>query len=469
MTCRLGNPRGRAWLKVGLLLAAWSLGRPAHGQDACPQVAGSVEPRLAAVVAHARSGDFLAIRAGLRKAWAGGTDRQEALDAAEVNVGQWSVLSDGLAEDRVCGDGPTAAIGEYRNTLTGAVDRLRVEVSDEAGHPVIAVRITYGVRLLEPPPGLPTDDARVALLDQYLSRLAANDVFSGVVLVAHQGKPIYTRSFGESNKAEHLPISEDTQFNLASMNKLFTAVAIMQLVEAGTLSLDDTLGALLPNEFAGQPSAGIQVKHLLSHTSGFGMYGPTLVFTPPGSAFSYANYGFLALGHVIEARTKMRYEDYLRLRVFGPLGMANTARYDLKELSPYVPWGYYYPIPAVGDRLERIPNKYLHIYTGGPMGGMYSTAPDLLRFASALRTGQLVSLETLERMRAPKPELGAPDYGFGVMLWRAPGVWGHSGRLPGADADLEFYDHEYVGIVLANVDNVNEPVLRMLRALFHRR
>jgi CubicO group peptidase (beta-lactamase class C family) len=134
-----------------------------------------------------------------------------------------------------------------------------------------------------------------------------------------------------------------------------------------------------------------------------------------------------------------------------------------------VPWGYYYPIPAVGDRLERIPNKYLHIYTGGPMGGMYSTAPDLLRFATGLRAGRLVSLETLELMKAPKPELGAPDYGFGIMRWRAPGVWGHSGRLPGADADVEFYDDDYVGIVLANDDNVNEPVLRMLRALFHGR
>jgi CubicO group peptidase (beta-lactamase class C family) len=198
------------------------------------------------------------------------------------------------------------------------------------------------------------------------------------------------------------------------------------------------------------------------------MYGPGLVFETPGSGFSYSNYGYLVLGRIIEAKTKMRYEDYLQLRLFGPLGMADTARYDLKELSPYVPWGYYYPIPAPSDRLERIPNKYLHIYTGGPMGGMYSTAPDLLRFANALRVGRLVSHETLAGMIAPKPELGAPEYGFGVMRWRAPGVWGHSGRLPGADADLEIYDRDYLGIVLANYDNVNDPVLQMVRALFHR-
>jgi CubicO group peptidase (beta-lactamase class C family) len=213
----------------------------------------------------------------------------------------------------------------------------------------------------------------------------------------------------------------------------------------------------------------VRVEHLLSHTSGFSMYGPTFVFTPPGSSFAYANYGFLVLGEIIEAKTQMRYEDYVQLKIFGPLEMANTARYDLEELSPHVTWGYYYPIPAVDDRLERIPNKYLHIYTGGPMGGMYSTVGDLMKFANALRDGSLVTPETLDLMRAPKPELGSPEYGFGVTLWQAPGVWGHSGRLPGADADLEFYDDDYIGIVLANYDNVNLPVLRTMRALFHRR
>jgi CubicO group peptidase (beta-lactamase class C family) len=434
--------------------------------EACPPDSSPAAARLETLVEAVRSDDFDAILRGLRAAWATDGDRKDDLDAAIVNLGQWSVLSDGLAAESMSAEGATVAVGEYRNALTGAIDRLRLEVQDAPDHRVTEVRVTYAVRLAEPVPSAFTDAERVRILDDYVSSLAANNVFSGVVLVAHHGTPIYTRAFGQERG---VPIRETTQFNLASMNKMFTAVSIMQLVEKGDLSLDDSLGELLPEEFGEGDAARVRVEHLLSHTSGFSMYGPTFVFTPPGSSFAYANYGFLVLGEIIEAKTQMRYEDYVQLKIFGPLEMANTARYDLEELSPHVTWGYYYPIPAVDDRLERIPNKYLHIYTGGPMGGMYSTAPDLLKFANALREGRLVRLETLDLMKAPKPQLGAPEYGFGVMLWQAPGVWGHSGRLPGADADLEFYDNDYTGIVLANYDNVNLPVLRTMRALFQHR
>jgi hypothetical protein len=98
---------------------------------------------------------------------------------------------------------------------------------------------------------------------------------------------------------------------------------------------------------------------------------------------------------------------------------------------------------------------------------MYSTALDLLKFANGLRDGRLLKPSTVELMKAPKPELGAPDYGFGVVRWQAPGVWGHSGRLPGAEVDLEFYDNEYLAIVMSNYDSVNNPLLRLIRVLFH--
>ena len=305
------------------------------------------------------------------------------------------------------------------------------------------------------------------MLDQRLTQLIDRGVFSGVVLVAHRGVPIYVKATGTANRALGVPITASTQFNVASLNKMLTAVAIMQLVEKGALRIDDTLGKLLPDEYANGEAARIEVRHLLSHTSGLSMYGPTFVFSPPGSRFAYSNYGYKVLGDIIESRAKMRYEDYLRLKILGPLEMANTARYDLKEISDYVTLGYYYPIPAIDDRVTLIPNKYLHIYTGGPMGGMYSSAPDILKFANGLVGGRLVTAATLELMKQPKPELGAPEYGYGVTRWRAPGVWGHSGRLPGADADLEFYRDDYVAIVLANLDHVNEPVLLITRALFH--
>jgi CubicO group peptidase (beta-lactamase class C family) len=462
IACAGAAPVGEEWQQAPAARASTMNERWACVPQNTPALA-----RLNEVVSWARGDDFDRILQGLRTVWAPGADRKDTLDAAIVNAGQWSVLSDALVAEEVCTEGRTRATGSYRNERTGAVDQLRVDVADTPDAPITGVRIEYAVRLAGTIERPDTVAGRIATLDAFASRLAANDVFSGVILVAHRGEPIYARGFGQANKALGIPIGVGTQFNLASMNKMFTAVATLQLVGRGALALDDTLADLLPADFATHAAGKIQVKHLLSHTSGLSMYGPSLVCSPPGSSFAYANYGFLLLGRIIEARTGMRYEDYLRLQILGPLEMANTSRYDLKDLSEYVTQGYYCPIPAVNDRLNRIPNKYLHIYTGGPMGGMYATAGDLLKFANGLRAGRLLTPATVELMKAPKPELGAPEYGFGVVRWQAPGVWGHSGRLPGADADLEFYDNDYVAIVLANYDNVNTPLLRLLRILFH--
>lgn len=440
------------------------------GQPAAPPCSRGDNPAvslLVELVQAARSDDFSRILAGLRQRWAAGAARRDALDEAIVNVGQWSVLSSGLTEHQMCVEGPTRAVGLFRNDLTGAIDRVRLDVSDAAPHGITAVRITNAVQLVDQQrPGF-TRAQRLAALDSYVTGLAQRGAFSGVVMVAHRGTPIFTKAVGTSNERLQIPITETSQFNVASLNKLLTATAVLRLVEGRQLSLDDSLGSLLPGQFADSAAGNVRVKHLLSHTAGFGPYGPSRVFATPGSAFAYSNYGYHLLGQIIEARTGMRFEDYLRLEVLGPLEMARTARYELKAISDLVPQGFYYPIPAPADRLERVPNKYLHIYAGGPMGGMYSTAQDLLRFANALTSGRLVSLQTLETMKAPKIELGAPEYGYGVMRWQAAGVWGHSGRLPGADADLEFYNGEYTAIVLANLDHVNDPILQMLRRLFH--
>lgn len=439
----------------------------ATAEPPCPSGHNPAVARLEAVVAAARADDFGRIMRELRQGWAPGPERRDALDEAIVNTGQWSVLSAGLAAERICVDGPTRAVGFHRNDLTGAVDRIRITVADSGSDGIVELAVANAVRLQDRPAPSPSRARRIAELDSAVAALARRGAFSGVVLLAHRGRPLYTRSFGVSNERLRIPITDSSQFNLASLNKIVTATAVLRLIERGQLSLDDSLGALLPAEFADSAAGGVRVKHLLSHTSGFGTYGPTRVFTPPGSAFAYSNYGFHLLGQIIEARTGLRFEDFLRLEILGPLQMARTARYEIKALSDLVPQGRYYPIPAPDDRLALIPNKYLHIYAGGAMGGMFSTAQDLLRFANALEAGRLVSPRTLELMRTPKPELGAPDYGFGVMRWKAPGVWGHSGRLPGADADLEFYEGGYTAIVLANLDHVNEPILLLLRRLFH--
>ena len=118
-----------------------------------------------------------------------------------------------------------------------------------------------------------TDAAIVEQLRRYLERMARRDVFSGAVLLARRGKPLYRAAFGEANKDFSARNTVDTRFNLGSMNKMFTAVSVLQLAEAGKLSLDDTLGKFLPaGTMRPEVLAKVRLKHLLSHTSGLGSY-----------------------------------------------------------------------------------------------------------------------------------------------------------------------------------------------------
>ncbi len=282
-----------------------------------------------------------------------------------------------------------------------------------------------------------TDAEVVEQLEAYVKRLAARDVFSGTVMLAKAGKPLYQAAFGEANKDFGVKNTIDTKFNLGSMNKMFTAVATMQLVEAGKLSLDDTLGKFL-RAGAMRPDvlSKVRVKHLLTHTSGLGSYfseewdrqsraryrsvddwmglvkDETLQFEP-GTRWSYSNTGMLVLGKVIEVASGKDYFDYIRERIAGPAGMTNTDAYELDRVNKNL---------AVGYEAERTPrgveyrnNVFMHVIRGGPAGGGYSTVGDLTRFAEALKSGKLVSKEGVRVLTTPKPELSS---GFGVVRTR---------------------------------------------------
>lgn len=186
-----------------------------------------------------------------------------------------------------------------------------------------------------------------------MDRLARRDVFSGSVLLAKGGKPLFSGAYGEANKDFSVKNTVDTKFNLGSMNKMFTPVAIVQLVEGRKISLDDTPGKFLP---AGSMRADVllkvRVKHLLTHTSGLGSYfsprwdslsrsmfrsvddwmslvkDETLDFEP-GTRWSYSNTGMLVLGKVIEAASGKDYFEYVRERIFTPAGLTSTDAYEL--------------------------------------------------------------------------------------------------------------------------------------------
>jgi CubicO group peptidase (beta-lactamase class C family) len=330
---------------------------------------------------------------------------------------------------------------------------------------------------LEEPPL--TEDQALAQLSAFVERLCERDLFSGTVLVARGDEVLYTRACGEAEKRFHAPVDIDTKFNLGSMNKMFTATAIAQLVERGRLSFDDTIDAYvdetwLPKEITER----ITVRHLLTHTSGLGSYfndtydrssrklfralddykplvqGDTLAFEP-GSDWRYSNTGMFLLGVVIESVTGEDYFEYIRENIYAPAGMADTDCYDMDCPVENLAIGYFPSSECEGGWRN---NLYEHVIRGGPAGGGFSTVGDLLRFARALEGGILVSRESLETLWTDHHGYGY-GYGFSIRDGAAGKVVGHGGGFLGINANLDiFVDRGYSAAVMANYDGAGAPV-----------
>src|SRR5205085_2821805 len=199
-------------------------------------------------------------------------------------------------------------------------------------------------------------------LTAYLDGLAKEDHFSGVVLIAKGGKPFFVKAYGLADKEKSLPNSPQTKFNLGSMNKMFTAVAIAQLAEQGKLSFDDKVGKFLPDYPNKDVASKVTIHHLLTHTSGLGSYwnarfdarraqikavadylglfaDEPLLFEP-GARFEYSNSGFIVLGAIIEKVSGESYYDYVRKHIYEPAGMKNTDAYQMTEATPNLAMGY---------------------------------------------------------------------------------------------------------------------------------
>jgi CubicO group peptidase (beta-lactamase class C family) len=198
-----------------------------------------------------------------------------------------------------------------------------------------------------------------ALLKAHLAR----GDFSGVVLVAHNGRPIFRRAYGLANREWNVPVTVDTEFRIGSVTKQFTAAAIFQLIEAGKVALDDPVSTYVE----GLPHAwtGITIRQLLNHTSGIAdfvqyngfIHGPArLDLMPdqildlvrdqplefaPGSRFKYTNTGYALLGMIIERISGQSYADYMQQHVLRALNLNHTAYDDTSEILPRRADGYW--------------------------------------------------------------------------------------------------------------------------------
>ena len=339
-----------------------------------------------------------------------------------------------------------------------------------------------------------------AEIDAQVSALARADRFSGVVLVARGDRVLFHQAYGMAEKAFGVPNRPDTKFNLGSMNKMFTSVAIAQLVEAGKLRFTDTLASVLPDYPNQEVARRITIGQILTHTAGLGDiftpdffrdqsryreprdYFPLFAHDPPrfepGARYDYSNAGFVVLGAVIEAVSGQSYYDYIRQHVYAPAGMTDTDSYEMTSVVPNLAVGYAY---FTDDPLQMNPRRNNWAFLpvkGSPAGGGYSTAPDLLRFARALREGRLVSREMVERITdihvRPNPQVATRGYGYGFDIREMGGrQWrGHSGGGPasGINSDLEIdWTGEWVVIAMGNYDApITQQVAREIAAFVAR-
>jgi D-alanyl-D-alanine carboxypeptidase len=321
-------------------------------------------------------------------------------------------------------------------------------------------------------PATMTEAQLVETLDKHLSQAVAADEFSGTVLVAKKDSPLFQKAYGLASKEYNVPNRVDTKFNLGSINKIFTQIAIGQLVEQGKLSFDDKLGRHLPDYPNRDAAEKVTIRQMLDMKSGIGdFFGPEFEATPknrlrtvkdflalfankalqfePGTNQRYSNGGYIVLGAIVEKVSGQDYYDYVREHIFKPADLQNTDWYEADIVTANLASGYTTEGSAKGARRN---NFYSRPAKGSPAGGGYSTAPDLMKFVAALREGKL-RVPDFRNQQSP---------GQAPARFRGLGI---AGGAPGINAALEAdEDRGYTIIVMSNYDPPSaERVARQIR------
>ena len=325
-----------------------------------------------------------------------------------------------------------------------------------------------------------TDADAVATIERTVERLTRGGGFSGTVYVTRGDSVLLARGYGFANREDSIPNGLHTKFALASMGKMFTATAVLQLVEQGKLRLTDTLERVLPAYPNHERSSRITIAQLLQHSAGLGdMWStpkkrvagltgaladaaavsyPPLAFEP-GTRWSYSNEGFIVLAAVIEQLSGEPYLQYLQRHVFAPAGMTETSvATGADYIIPHRAVGYR---PLADDPLGAGALRGNWTFLGdsaGGAGGGYSTVGDIARFGRALRTGKLITIALRDSMwtgRWDLPGYEGQKYGFAsfVMPVGSRIAVGHGGGGTGSGMDngfKQFTDGSYQVVVLAN-------------------
>lgn len=384
---------------------------------------------------------------------------------------------------------------DFRN-LTGGFDLKRIEAetpvqataviqdrdTEQMARIVVSVEASEPHRIvnLHPEPIAPphlSEQELIARTRQLLERMTLADKFAGDVLVAKDGRVIFAQAYGLADREHRIPNTLHTRFGMASVGKMFTAVAILQLAKAGKVRLDDPVGKYLRDYPNQEVASKVTIRELLNHTGGTGdVFGPELAAHAselhthhthedyirlfgnhpprfePGSRWEYSNFGYVILGAVIDQVSGQNYYDYVRNHIYIPAGMTST---DMPEPSdkpvPDLVLGY---TKRGGNtwHTDRTPAQV----RGTGSGGGYTTVGDLLRFANALQNNKLLDAQDTEKLKTGDvvtPQGVHYSYGFEVVTPNGTTCFGKRGAGPGGDLNFSICPAAgYVVIVFANMD-----------------
>jgi CubicO group peptidase (beta-lactamase class C family) len=357
--------------------------------------------------------------------------------------------------------------------------------------------------LVRPCPALEPEQARrlasafpeiEQLLAAWVDRIHAPGATMGIVV---DGKLVWLKTIGVADVETKTPVTPDTVFRIASMTKSFTAMAILQLRDAGRLSLDDPVANYVPElatlKYPTNDSPPITIRHLLTHSEGFPEDNPWgdrqlaqsdetmsawmragIPFsTVPGTAYEYSNYGFAILGQIVQRVAKQPYERYVAERILAPLGMRDSTFEGSTIPSGRIARGY--------RRQEQgwAPEPELAHGSFGAMGGLWTSTGDLARYvafhlaawpprngaeAAPLKRSSVREMHQAARWipaRVTRPavdgplELLAGAYGYGLRIaqtCRFQHVVSHGGGLPGYGSLMMWLPEYGVGLIgMANV------------------
>ena len=367
---------------------------------------------------------------------------------------------------------PTKLVALVKERSSDQFARLSVEVDSGEQHQIARLDL----EAIERPAdfALPhlSEGELITALRTKLDEEAAGDRFSGAALLARNGKPVFAQAYGFSDREKKIRNTLKTRFRIGSMNKMFTAVATLQLAQSGKLDLKAPFGNYLTDYPNKDVASKVTIEQLLSHTGGTGdifgpefakhrrelktlrdyvnLYGSRALLFEPGSRWQYSNYGFLLLGVLIEKVSGQSYYDYVRDQIYKPAGMTGTGSEPEDEAVTDRSIGYTrFDSAGLRANTETLP------YRGTSAGGGYSTVEDLFRFATALQAHKLLNAQYTEMLTTGKTETPRGKYAFGFSDVTINGIrcFGHGGGAPGMNGELKICPGPgYVIAVLANQD-----------------